>query len=146
MEKEYIKMEWDLLKISVRAELLTEFNPIAVERLKATLPYTSIQSHAVVAGGQMYCPYKLVLSPDECNTENMAEQPIGRGNIELDFQYLSVNYGVVTEGVPAVAVLQVVEEDIPKLQWIGEQVLDNLFYGTKYMKVVMTYLGREKDA
>ena len=76
----------------------------------------------------------------------MAEQPIGRGNIELDFQYLSINYGVITEGVPAVAVLQVVKEDVPKLQWIGEQVLDNLFYGTKYMKVMMTYLGREKDA
>ncbi|MCI8560688.1 MAG: hypothetical protein HFH03_06155 [Dorea sp.] len=146
MEKEYIKIEWDLLKTSVRAELLTKFNPVAVERLKETLPYTSIQSHAVVAGGQMYCPYRLVLGTDECNTENMAEQPIGRGNIELDFQYLSINYGVITEGVPAVAVLQVVKEDVPKLQWIGEQVLDNLFYGTKYMKVMMTYLGREKDA
>ena len=65
MEKEYIKIEWDLLKTSVRAELLTKFNPVAVERLKETLPYTSIQSHAVVAGGQMYCPYRLVLGTDE---------------------------------------------------------------------------------
>lgn len=146
MSKEYVRIEWDELNTSITAELLTESNPTAVKRFKESLPYTSIQSHAVVAGGQMYCPYRLVLDKTECNTENMAHQPIGRGNIELDFQYLSINYDTITEGVPSIAILQVIEEDIAKLKAIGKQVLDNLFFEQNYIRVTFTYLGDEKDA
>ena len=141
MEKEYVQIEWKELGVSVKAELLTALNPVATEKFKETLPYQSIQSHAVVAGGQMYCPYCLVLDQMQCNTELMAEQPVGRGNIELDFQYLSINYDEITENVPAVALLQVVEEDIPKLKEIGKKILNNLFYEKEYIHVAFTYLG-----
>lgn len=141
--KEYVSIQWKGIDMEVTAELLTEFNPLACAEFKKSLPYKSIQSHAVVAGGQMYCPYRLLIDEDKCNTEDMSKQPVGRANIELDFQYLSINYGEITEGVPAVALLQVVEEDLYKLPIIGEKVWNNLLFGEDYIVVEFTYQGGE---
>ena len=143
MEKEYVLIRWKTLDCQVRAEILNECNPRACEEFKKSLPYKSIQSHAVVAGGQMYCPYRLILDEKDCNTENMAKQPPGRMNIELDFQYLSLNYDAITEAVPAVALLQIVEEDLDKIPLIGAQVWDNLLFSDEYIPVEFTYLGGE---
>ena len=141
MAKEYIRISWDKLDISVRAELLSEFNPIVCKALRETLPSRNIMSHAVVAGSQMYWPYRLVVKPEDCNTEDMSKQPEGRINLELDFQYLSMNYGPVTEAVPAIAVAQVVDEDLPKLPVIGQASWNNLLFEKDYIIVEITYLG-----
>lgn len=138
---EYIAINWEALGISIRAELLRSINPIICEKFYESLPYKSIQSHAVVAGGQMYCPYRLIVDAKDCNTENMAAQAMGRINMELDFQYLSINYGEITEAVPAVAILQVVDEDIDKLRDIGQRVWENLLNNNDYIVVSFEYLG-----
>ncbi len=143
MSREFVKIRWDALDVEVKAELLSEFNPKICAELKKTFPYRSVQSHAVVAGGQMYCPYRLIIDPQDCNTEDMSQQPPGRMNMELDFQYLSINYDEITEGVPAVAVLQVVEEDVPKLPEIGKRVWENLLFGEDYILVTFELTGGE---
>ena len=134
---QFVIIRWRELRESVRALLLDEVNPYACEELVGMLPVESIQSHAVVAGNQMYAPIRIALDRSRCRFENMAAQPEGRVNIELDFQYFSINYGPMTEAVPALAVAQVVDEDIPRLREIGRKVWDNLLSGQEYVHVFL---------
>ncbi|TMW71187.1 hypothetical protein [Alteribacter natronophilus] len=140
-----IKITWPSLKEEIKVKLLEDINPDLCEQIKNTLPFESIQSHAVVAGKQMYCPYRLVTRLSDLTYENMNEQPIGRMNIELDFQYLAINYGPMTEPVPALPVGQILEEDIPNLMQVGEKVWNNLLYSDDYLIVHMTLEGRFGD-
>lgn len=130
-----IVIRWPELDSSVGAVLLDKENPYACQELARLLPVESIQSHAVVAGSQMYAPIRFAPDRTRCHFENMAEQPEGRVNIELDFQYFSINYGPMTEAVPALAVAQVDEKDLPRLREIGRRVWDNLLYGRRYIHV-----------
>lgn len=139
--KEYIKIRYGKLNTEICAELLTEVNPYVCAEFKRTLPSKSIQSHAVVAGDQMYCPYRLPLDRERCNFENMAQQPDGRINIELDFQYLAINYGVMTEAVQTVPVAQVIASDVPKLEAIGRAAWHNLLFEKDYILVEFQLLG-----
>lgn len=145
MNDKFIVIRWPSLETEVKAKLLTGLNPSACKAFIKTLPNKSIQSHAVVAGHQMYCPYRLIIDESECAYESMERQPIGRINIDLDFQYLSVNYGEVTEAVPALAIAQVIEEDIDKLSVLGEKVWNNLLFSNDYILVQFEYLGGEKN-
>lgn len=140
-----IVIRWPSLETEVKTRLLTELNPAACEAFIKTLPSKSIQSHAVVAGYQMYCPYRLIIDKSECVYESMERQPIGRINIDLDFQYLSINYGEITEAVSALAIAQVVKEDIGKLRDMGEKVWNNLLFSNDYILVEFEYLGGEKN-
>lgn len=130
-----ITIRWHELGESVNALLLDKENAYACEEFAKLLPVESIQSHAVVAGNQMYAPIRFTPERALCNFENMAEQPEGRVNIELDFQYLSINYGPMTEAVPTLAVAQIVDSDIARLREIGRKVWDNLLYGSEYIHV-----------
>ncbi|MBS4024347.1 MAG: hypothetical protein KGZ96_01590 [Clostridia bacterium] len=145
MSNNLILIKWPSLGIEVKANLLTELNNTICEAFLRTLPSKSIQSHAVVAGKQMYCPYQLIIKKEDCTYENMKDQPLGRINIEVDFQYLSINYGEITEAVPALALAQVLDEDIEKLFVLGEKVWDNLLYSDDYIIVEFEHLGGEKD-
>ena len=133
------------MKIEVKAKLLTELNTSACEAFIKTLPNKSIQSHAVVAGHQIYCPYRLLVDKNECAYESMERQPVGRINVDLDFQYLSINYGKITEAVPALAIAQIVTDDIDKLAILGEKVWHNLLFSDDYILVEFEYLGGEID-
>ncbi len=132
-----IRIRWPELDIQLTAHLLWDFNPYACEEFCKLLPAQSIQSHAVVAGGQMYAPLRFAPQRERCNFENMAAQPEGRLNMELDFQYFSLNYGPMTEAVPALALAQVVEEDLPRLREAGALVWENLLYGKEYLHVIL---------
>lgn len=136
--KEYVNINFPSLNTELRAELLMDFNPFLCEDFKKTLPSKSIQSHAVCAGDQLYCPYRLSVDWNQCNFEDMSKQPNGRVNMELDFQYLSINYGKMFESVPAAALAQIVDEDIPKLADIGKAAWNNLLFEKDYILVEFT--------
>lgn len=142
--KEYIKIIFHKLNTEITAELLADFNPYLCEAFKKTLPNKSIQSHAVVAGDQLYCPYRLPVDSGKCNFEDMSKQPDGRINMELNFQYLSINYGKMVEAVPAAALAQVVEGDIPKLAGIGVAAWNNLLFEKDYILVEFLYIGSQR--
>ena len=125
--KTQIRFRWPQINTQISVDLLSEFNPFLTSALLDMLPLVSIQSHAVVAGQQIYFPTRLVLPKNEAAaTEPMNEQPDGRVNFEPFFQYISISYGPVSEPVPAWAIGQVVDSDIEKLGDLGRTVWDNL--------------------
>lgn len=142
--KEFIRINFPSLKIELKAELLVNFNPSLCEEFKKTLPSKSIQTHAVCAGDQLYCPYRLPISWDQCNFEDMSKQPNGRVNMELDFQYLSINYGEMFESVPAAAIAQIVDEDIPKLSGVGKAAWNNLLFEKDFILVEFTKVDGDR--
>lgn len=136
----FVEFYWPDLDCNTKAKLLTELNPELCKEFMKTLPFKSIQSHAVVAGKQMYFPYRL-LADTVYQSEDMDKQPIGRINIELDFQYLAINYGPMTEPVPAIPLAQIVDEDLDKIINVGEKVWNNLLFSDEYLIVHVRLLG-----
>jgi hypothetical protein len=122
----FLSISWPVLNARIAARLLDDFNPHGCSEFLKTLPVKSVQSHSVVAGNQIYCPFRLSVDRGAVRSELMSDQGIGRVNIELDFQYLSINYGVITEAVPAVPLAQVEESDIPVLMDVGGRIWRNL--------------------
>ncbi|MEW5919860.1 MAG: hypothetical protein AB1796_02690 [Bacillota bacterium] len=131
MKKNKIHLHWPELQMSLQAYLLEEQWAELKEVFLKSLPMSSIQSHAVVAGRQMYFPVRLLL-PQAAEAkfywEPMDKQPIGRINLEHVFQYLAINYEQPTEPVPALPLAQVVAEDVDTLLRIGEKVWHNLLF------------------
>lgn len=136
MEK-IIKMKWPKLNKEVKVQLLKDINPEVCDVFMTQLPVKSIQSHAAVCGKQMYCPYEFTDFPENMFFEDMSKQPIGRVNLEINFQYLSVNYGIVNEAVPALAIGQVIEEDINTIKEVGFQMWNNLLFSNDYIEVLL---------
>ncbi|VEF46781.1 Uncharacterised protein [Bacillus freudenreichii] len=135
-----IEIHWPGFNQTVKAKLLSELNEELCTKFLNTLPFKSIQSHAVVAGKQMYFPYRLY-GNSKLYSEDMDKQPIGRINIELNFQYLAINYGPMTEPVPAVPIAQIDSSDIEKLKQIGEKVWHNLLFEDRYLQVHVRLSG-----
>lgn len=134
MERAFL-IHWPGLNDRVKARLLPEQDPGLLERFWEALPFESIQSHAVVAGFQIYCPFRLLGTPARPWHEPMNTQPVGRVNLELDFQYVALNYGPLTEPVPALPVAQVQEEDLDRLPVIGRAIWDNLLFSNEFLTV-----------
>ena len=65
----------------------------------------------------------------------MNEQAIGRVNLELDFQYLAINYGPMNEPVPALPIAQIRDEDIEEIKQIGKLAWENLLFNTEFIMV-----------
>jgi len=122
-----VRLRWPQLDTAIQVALLDDLNPDLANDLWTAAPLMSIQSHAVVAGQQMYFPTRLILpDPQAAYTEPMNAQPLGRINFEPFFQYISINYGPVSEAVPTWPVGQVAALDIPKLAGLGKRVWENL--------------------
>lgn len=122
-----LQLRWLPLNITIRVRLLEDLNPGLTNDLRLACPLASIQSHAVVAGKQIYFPTRLLLpDPQTAFTEPMNNQPPGRLNFEPFFQYIAINYGPVSEPVPAFPIAQVVDEDIPRLLPLGKLIWENL--------------------
>lgn len=142
MNTPVIHLTWPELELTIRCELLASLSPALCASVLRALPIASIQSHAVVAGEQIYFPTRLGLEdPGAAYQEDMSEQPPGRINFEPFFQYVSLNYGPVSEAVPAWPVAQVVEEDLPRLQALGERVWKNLLHGPGTLHVLVSREG-----
>lgn len=131
-DKSYsIRLVWPELGLTVRACLLAQQSAPLKDVLWDSLPIVSIQSHAVVAGRQMYFPVRLLLPAQlehGCYWEPMDRQPAGRLNLDPAFQYLAINYERPTEPVPALPLAQVIDEDMDTLVSVGEKVWYNLLF------------------
>lgn len=131
-------MYWPELNSSIQIDLMQEANLPVTEAILNRLPLFSIQSHAVVAGEQMYFPTRIVARKlQAARSELMNQQPIGRVNFEPFFQYISLNYGPISEAVSAWPIAQVVERDLPELTKIGRRVLNNLLHSDDFLHVVL---------
>lgn len=124
------------INIKIRAELLENLNPVLCKILWDSLPYRSIQCHALVAGEQLYHYTPIIEAiPYKAQTkEDKTEQLIGRINMS-SLQLMSIKYGLITEYLESVPVAQVVEEDLNKLKKVGEIAWESV-YKTKELIVV----------
>lgn len=129
-------ISWPKYEKTVAAEMLEDQDPKLRQDFWDALPFRSIQSHAVCAGVQMYCPFRLVSLPSQPSYEPMNEQPVGRVNLELDFQYLAINYGPMREPVPALPIAQVKENDIRDIETMGKMAWDNLLFSDEFLMVL----------
>lgn len=134
---------WPRFNKTVEAELLEEQDPKLRQDFWDALPFRSIQSHAVCAGVQMYCPFRLVSLPSQPSYEPMNQQAVGRVNLELDFQYLAINYGPMREPVPALPIAQIRSHDIEDIQILGKMAWDNLLFSDEF---VLVYFDKKEGA
>ena len=130
-------ISWPKWGKAIQAELFDAQHTNFCESFWTALPAKSIQSHAVCAGIQMYFPFRMVRPPSEPFTEPMNAQPPGRVNLELDFQYLSINYGAMEEPVPAVPIAQIKAEDLIEIEVIGKLSWENLVYSNVFVEVLL---------
>lgn len=128
-------IRWPKLGKAIEAEIIEAQDQALKERFWNALPFSSIQSHAVCAGIQMYCPFRLVCIPSNPFLEPMNEQIIGRINLELDFQYLAINYGLMEEPVPALPIAQVREQDMDVIKLVGKMAWRNLLFSNEFIEV-----------
>lgn len=128
-------INWPEWKMKVEAEIIDGQDAVLRSEFWSSLPFNSIQSHAACAGVQMYCPFRLVCRPENPFYEPMNEQQEGRISLELDFQYLSINYGPMAEPVPALPIAQVQEQDIDKIKSLGKMAWHNLLFSNQFIKV-----------
>ena len=141
-----IRLRWPQLDITVTANLLDVLNPRLAENLWQATPLLSIQSHAIVAGQQIYFPTRLMLDdPAEAFTEPMDQQPPGRINFEPYFQYIALNYGPMTEPVPAWPIGQVIDGDLEKLPQLGRTVWDGFMAARTDLLVVVERADAESS-
>ena len=136
-----IELVWPRWKEKIRAALLTDLNPELCRQFMGSLPLESIQSHAVVAGQQIYFPCRFIPATTQLNYEMMDQQPVGRINLEVDFQYLAIQYGPSTEPVRALPIAQVDEADLDRLKQIGEKSWYNLLFSEEYIRVHVIEAG-----
>jgi hypothetical protein len=138
-----VTIEWPDLTMSISATLLEEKNPELCDVFWSSLPFESIQEHAVVSGESIYCWAPIVTTAPVRTREKLIETPVGRLRYsQTTGNKLAMRYGPVTEPLAHTApVCQVLEDDLEKLRLVGKAVWDSTFY-TK--KIIMVHFEKEE--
>ncbi|MEU5979269.1 hypothetical protein [Streptomyces sp. NPDC047315] len=126
-----IEISWPDLNITVTAELDGRNTELA-DALWESLPYRSLQGHALVAGEHLYhaapIPSLLHLSP---STRIADRRDAPNGTVFCSgLQHLGIKYGTLTEPMPAAPVGHIMQADIPGLLEAGQAIWDSV-YSTK---------------
>lgn len=139
-----IEMSFSPIKITIRAKLSENLNRELCKILWNSLPYRSIQCHALVAGEQLYhyTPIIEAISYQAQTKENKTKQPVGRINMS-SLQLMSIKYGLITEYLKSVPVAQVVEEDLDKLKKAGEIVWESVYKTKELIMVTVKRLDQK---
>ncbi|HEX5033627.1 MAG TPA: hypothetical protein VFW62_04035 [bacterium] len=139
-----IEIEWVELNKKVTANLIPDNNPELCDLLWERLPYTSIQTHALVSGHHLYhiAPIvELVTTKAQFKVPDRTKSD--DGTIFLSqLQHMAIKYGKLSEYLPAAPVGQVIPEHIPILKEAGEGCWDAV-YRTK--QVVEVRVSRKGD-
>jgi hypothetical protein len=127
----HIEIAWPDLGITVTAEL-DDRNPTLADALWESLPYQSLQGHALIAGEHLYhvAPIPSLLHTGaQTRIPDRREAPNGTVFCS-GLQHLGIKYGTLTEPMPATPVGQIREEDMPGLLEAGRAIWDAV-YSTK---------------
>ncbi|QEU90963.1 hypothetical protein [Streptomyces kanamyceticus] len=126
-----LEIAWPDLGITVTAELDGRNTELA-DALWDSLPYQSLQGHALVAGEHLYhaapIPSLLHLTPD-MRIPDRRDAPNGTVFCS-GLQHLGIKYGTLTEPMPAAPVGRIRQEDMPGLLEAGQAIWDSV-YSTK---------------
>lgn len=140
----HIEIAWPDLGITVTAELDGR-NPELADALWESLPYRSLQGHALVAGEHLYhaAPIPSLLHlPASTRIPDRREAPNGTVFCSA-LQHLGIKYGTLTEPMPASPVGQIRQEDIPGLLEAGQAVWDSVYSTKKPILAEVRKAGEE---
>lgn len=130
MERE-VEIEWRPVGIKVVARLFDGPNRHLADLFWDSLPYNSLQNHALVSGDHLYhlVPNIALVYTAAGMKEDRTKSPDGTLFLS-QLQHLAIKYGTLSEYIPAAPVGIVVEEDLPRLREAG-RVCWNAAYRTK---------------
>jgi hypothetical protein len=139
-----IEIEWVGIGRKVTVDLVESKNPALCELLWTSLPYNSIQNHALVSGDHLYhlAPIVKLVYAQPRTREDRTKSPYGTVFLS-HLQHLAVKYGDLTEYLSAAAVGQVIPEHIPILKTAGQEIW-NAVYRTK--QVIEVRVRRRGEA
>lgn len=124
-----ILLRWEPMGIEVRAKLAHDSNPELCADFQAALPFTALQDHAVVTGKSMYAWAPMMSTAPVRVKEQINLAPLGRLRFSQGTgQKLVLQYGPTTETLLAPVLGQVVGEDIPLLDAVGDAVWASTFH------------------
>ncbi|MFE2169570.1 hypothetical protein ACFXB3_31635 [Streptomyces sp. NPDC059447] len=137
-----IEIVWPDLGITVTAELDGR-NPELADALWDSLPYQSLQGHALVAGQHLYhhvpIPSLLHLHASE-KIADRRDAPDGTVFCS-GLQHLGIKYGTLTEPMPAAPVGHIRAEDIAALKEAGGAVWEAVYSTKKQILVEVRKAG-----
>ncbi|PWY93562.1 hypothetical protein BO94DRAFT_614879 [Aspergillus sclerotioniger CBS 115572] len=117
-----LKIKWPKPNVTVTVRM-NNSNPALVDILWDTLPYRSLQTHALVTGDHLYHlvpAERLIYTNPQYKAPDRAKEPDGTVFLSK-FQHLAIKYGKVTEHHPAASVGTVIPEDLEKLRRAGKE-------------------------
>ncbi|MFI8993285.1 hypothetical protein [Streptomyces sp. NPDC053542] len=120
-----IEISWQSIGAKLRITLDEGRNAQLVEPLWASLPYQTLQGHALVAGDCIYHvpPAHDLLHAVPDHKVDRKIQPNGTVFCSA-VQHLTIKYGELTEPMPTAPIGSVVPEDLDTLPKIGQMVWD----------------------
>lgn len=132
------EMEWPSLKAKVDVELLMDKNPDICKVFWDSMPFETIQLHAVVTGEDMYA-YAPVNEVEFHKKGNypvvISEAPVGSVTYSV-LGLVAVYYGPCTENLKTQKIGQVNEKHLGILKSVGKAVWDSMYNSKKPIKVV----------
>ncbi|MFF2922583.1 hypothetical protein ACFVTP_09280 [Streptomyces celluloflavus] len=137
-----IEIAWPGVGFTVTAEL-DDRNPELADALWESLPYQSLQGHALVAGEHLYhvAPiHSLLHTHASYKIADRREAPDGTVFCSA-LQHLGIKYGELTEPMPAAPVGQVLAEDISTLLEAGQAVWEAVYSTKKQILVEVRRAG-----
>lgn len=126
-----VEIEWHPLGIKVVAILTEGANRNLADLLWDSLPYNSLQNHALVSGNHLYhlVPTIELLYTQAERKEDRTKSPDGTLFLS-QLQHLAIKYGPLSEYIPAAPIGMVIPEHIPLLREAGRACW-NATYRTK---------------
>jgi hypothetical protein len=140
-----IELEFVELNKKVVADILPEKNPELCDLLWDHLPYTTIQTHALVSGDHLYhiAPIVELVTTKAAYKEDRTKSP--DGTIFLSqLQHMAIKYGTLSEYLPAAPVARVIPEHIATLKEVGEGCWDGIFRTKQYIEVRVSRVGQPR--
>ncbi len=137
-----IEIEWVGINRRVTADLIEDKNPNLCNLLWDSLPYNSIQSHALVSGDHLYhvVPVWQLVWEQAKFKEDRTQSPDGTVFLS-QLQHLAVKYGRLSEYLPAAPVGQVIAEDLPILKQAGQEIWEAAYRTKQVIEVRVTRKG-----
>jgi len=134
--KDFI-VTWPDLDVQVRADMLDK-NPELCQAFWDHLPLKTIQSHALIAGVEMYSWVPIVTTAPIRVEEPFDQQPIGTVNFYSFYGILSIKWGPVSEPLPAPPIAEIrSQEDLEKLKIVGREAWESINYTKRLIKQVI---------
>jgi hypothetical protein len=141
-----IEIEWPAIERRVVADLIETKNPNLCDLLWDSLPYNSIQSHALVSGDHLYhvAPIWRLVWEQAKAKEDRTKSPDGTVFLS-QLQHMAIKYGPLTEYIPAAVVGRVIPEHVPILRLAGQEIWRAAYETKQVIEVRITRKGEGSD-